>query len=118
MLEESVELLSEQETEASSGKGAILYVLAGSEIVFSVTIPDRDVSGRKAPVRMRCSRDSNCLRGSAKSSSVDLVGFLTSTVMAQHLSHFRSKACFPCPAEAMNGGRIWVFSEGLLQDTQ
>ena len=57
MLEESVELLSEQESEASSGVGAILYVLAGSEIVFSVTIPDRDASGRKAPVRMRCSRD-------------------------------------------------------------
>ena len=32
MLEESVELLSEQEPDASSGMGAILYVLAGSEI--------------------------------------------------------------------------------------
>ena len=116
-----MELLSEQESEASSGMGAILYVLAGSEVAFSVTIPGRDASGRKAPVRMRCRSDSNCLRGSAK--IVDLVGFLTSTVMAQHLSHFRSKACFPCPAErsalgAMNGGRIWVFSEGLLQNTQ
>ena len=48
--------------------GASLYVLAGSATVLSVTIPDRDVSGRKAPVRMRWNKDSSCLKGSAKRS--------------------------------------------------
>ena len=60
-VQESVELLPD----SSLALASFLKLLEGPSCLASVTIPDLDAAGRKAPVRTRCKSISTFCRGSA-----------------------------------------------------